>query len=63
MATGAQRSNVQRPYPGQLWKSDGVQVVIIAVSQSSVTYDNLTRGGQVTESLSSFLDGFRRMKG
>ncbi len=53
---------VERPYPGQLWRRDHLQVLIVAISQSTVTYDNLTRGGRVTESLDAFLAAFRRMR-
>ena len=65
MALAAQRhrlSGTERPYPGQLWRRDSLQVIIIAVGQSTVTYDNLTRGGRSTESLDAFLASFRRMK-
>jgi hypothetical protein len=62
MAIATHIPKLKRPYPGQLWKRDGVQALIVAVTQATVTYDNLTRGGQITESLDSFLAGFRRMK-
>ena len=55
-------SGNERPYPGQLWRRDSFQVIIVAVSPSTVTYDNLTRGGRGTESLDAFLATFRRTK-
>ena len=55
-------TGLERPYPGQLWRRDHLQVLIVAISQSTVTYDNLTRGGRVTESLDAFLAAFRRMR-
>ena len=60
MALAAHRQ--ERPYPGQLWRRDSLQVIIIAVSPSTITYDNLTRGGRATESLDAFLATFCRMK-
>jgi hypothetical protein len=65
MALTAQRhrlSGTERSYPGQLWRRDSLQVIIIAVSPSTVTYDNLTRCGRGTESLDAFLATFRRNK-
>lgn len=65
MALSAQTPKLtgsERPYPGQLWKRDSLQVIIVAVSPSTVTYDNLTRGGRASESLRAFLSAFRRMK-
>jgi len=65
MALAANRSALTgsvRPYPGQLWRRDDIQVIVVAASQNTVTYDNLTRGGRVTESLDAFMTVFRRMK-
>ena len=52
----------ERPYPGQLWKRGSRQVIIVAVSPTTVTYDDLDRDGRATESLDAFLGAFRRMK-
>ena len=52
----------ERPYPGQPWRRDSLQVMIVAVGPSTVTYDSLTRGGRVTESLDAFVAAFRRVK-
>jgi len=62
MAFAGHKHGSERPYPGQLWKSDSLQAIIVAVSQGTVTYDDLTRGGRATESLDAFLATFRRMK-
>jgi hypothetical protein len=65
MALAANRSDFTgsvRPYPGQLWRRDDTQVIVIAASQNTVTYDNLSKGGRVTESLDAFMTVFRRMK-
>ena len=65
MALAANRSALTgsvRPYLGQLWRRDDIQVIVVAASQNTVTYDNLTRGGRVTESLDAFMTVFRRMK-
>src|SRR5215213_2143661 len=51
-----------RPYPGQLWKRDSRQVLAVAVSPTTVTYDDLDRNGRPTESLDAFVSAFRRMK-
>lgn len=52
----------ERPYPGQLWRRDDVQVMVVAVGPNTVTYDNLSRGGRATESLDVFTAAFRRMR-
>ena len=52
----------ERPYPGQLWKRGSRQVIIVAVSPTTVTYDDLDRDGRATESLDASLGAFRRMK-
>src|SRR4051812_29112251 len=51
-----------RPYPGQLWKRDSRQVMVVAVSPTTVTYDDLDRKGRATESLDMFVSAFRRMR-
>ena len=63
MAFEPLRWSSHRPYPGQLWKRDGVQVVIVAVSRRSITYDNLTTGERAIQGLEAFLHGSRRMRG
>ena len=69
MAFVGPKHGSERPYPGQLWRSDSLQAIIVAVSPGAVTYDDLTRGGRTTarggrttESLDAFLVTFRRMK-
>ena len=51
-----------RPYPGQLWKRGSRQVIIVAVSPTTVTYDDLDSDGRATESLDAFVGVFRRMR-
>ena len=62
MAFVGYKRGSERPYPGQLWRSDSLQAIIVAVSPGAVTYDDLTRGGRTTESMDAFLATFRRMK-
>jgi hypothetical protein len=45
----------ERPYPGQFWKRDGVHMIVVAVHPTIVTYEPVSRGPSVTESLGSFL--------
>ena len=52
----------ERPYPGQLWKRDGIRVIVVAVHSTTVTYEPLSGGPSVTESLGSFLATSRRHK-
>ena len=52
----------ERPYPGQLWKADSRPVMVVAVSPTTVTYDDLDRNGRATESLDMFMSVFRRMR-
>ena len=51
-----------RPYPGQLWKRDSRPVMVVAVSPTTVTYDDLDRNGRATESVDAFVSAFRRMR-
>jgi len=53
---------LERPYPGQLWKRDGIRVIVVAVHPTTVTYELLSGGPSVTESLGSFLALSRRHK-
>ena len=52
----------ERPYPGQLWKHEDIRAIIVAVSPTTVSYEDLSRGRAVTKDLGDFLDTFRRMK-
>ena len=52
----------ERPYPGQLWKHEDIRAIIVAVSPTTVSYEDLSRGRAVTKNLGDFLDTFRRMK-
>jgi hypothetical protein len=65
MAFAAQRQELlgtERPYPGQLWRRGSLQVIIVAVSPTTVTYDPLDSDGRATQSLDAFVNAFRRMK-
>ena len=65
MAQTAQRQKLagsERPYPGQLWRRDALQVLVVAVGPSTVTYDILTRGGRQTDRLDAFVATSRRVK-
>jgi hypothetical protein len=65
MAFAAQRQELlgtERPYPGQLWRQGSLQVIIVAVSPTTVTYDPLDSDGRATESLDAFVSAFRRLK-
>ena len=54
---------IERPYPGQLWKCDATQVIIVAVSPTTVTYEDLSGAkGATRESLKDFLAQFRRLR-
>ena len=53
----------ERPYPGQLWKHDSIRVIVVAVSPTTVTYEDLSGPAGVTrDTLSNFLDGFTKLK-
>jgi hypothetical protein len=52
----------ERPYPGQLWKHEDIRAIIVAVSPTTVSYEDLSRSRAVTKNLGDFLDTFRRMK-
>jgi hypothetical protein len=52
----------ERPYPGQLWKHEHIRAIIVAVSPTTVSYEDLSRGRAVTKDLEDFLHTFRRMK-
>ena len=52
----------QRPYPGQLWTRGSRRAIIVAVSPTTVTYDDLDSNERATESLDAFVSAFRRMR-
>ena len=53
----------ERPYPGQLWKHDAARVIIVAVSPTTVTYEDLSGAKGVTrDSLNDFLSVFKRLR-
>jgi len=52
----------ERPYPGQLWKHDSTRVIVVAVHLNTVTYELLSGGQSITESLGSFVAGFKRLR-
>jgi len=39
----------ERPYPGQLWKHEEIRALIVAVSPTTVSYEDLSRGRAVTK--------------
>jgi hypothetical protein len=45
---------------GQLWKRDSTQVIIVAVHPNTITYEFLSGGQSVTQSLDVFLAIFTR---
>jgi hypothetical protein len=51
----------ERPYPGQLWNHDGTQVIVVAVYPNTVTYEFLSGGQSVNQSLDVFLAVFKRL--
>jgi len=53
---------LERPYPGQLWKRDSTDVLVVAAYLNTVTYELLPGGQSVTESLDSFLAVFKRLR-
>jgi hypothetical protein len=53
---------VERPYPGQVWKRDGIHVIVVVVHPTNVIYEPVPGGPNVTESLGSFLALWRRHK-
>jgi hypothetical protein len=52
----------ERPYPGQLWKHDSAHVIVVAVHPNSITYEFLSGGQSVTQSLDVFLAVFTRLR-
>jgi hypothetical protein len=52
----------ERPYPGQLWKHESTHVIVVAVHPNTVTYEFLSGGQSVTQSLDVFLAVFRRLR-
>ena len=52
----------ERPYPGQLWKHDSTRVIVVAVHLNTVTYELLSGGQSITESLGSFIAAFKRLR-
>ena len=52
----------ERPYPGQLWKHDSTRVIVVAVHLNTVTYELLSGGQSITESLGSFVAVFKRLR-
>ena len=59
---GETRMPSERPYPGQLWKHDSAHVIVVAVHPNTVTYEFLSGGQSVTQSLDVFLAVFRRLR-
>ena len=63
MAFVGHRHGSERPYPGQLWRHEHLQVIVVAVSPNMVSYEDLSSGSRATESLGDFLATFRRIRG
>ena len=60
---GQGRMPFERPYPGQLWKHhEEIRAIIVAVSPTTVSYEDLSKVRAVTKDLDDFLSAFRRMK-
>jgi len=60
LTSGETQMPSERPYPGQLWKRDSTQVIIVAVHPNAITYEFLSGGQSVTQSLDAFLAIFTR---
>jgi len=52
----------ERPYPGQLWKHEQIRAIIVAVSPTTVSYEDLSKVRAATKDLDDFLSTFRQMK-
>ena len=52
----------ERPYPGQLWKHEDIRAIIVAVSPTTVSYEDLSRSRAVILKKKHNLNTFRRMK-
>src|SRR3954452_24019113 len=59
---GQGRMPFERPYPGQLWKHEEIRAIIVAVSPTTVSYEDLSKARAVTKELDGFLSAFQRMK-
>ena len=53
---------LERPYPGQLWKQESTQVIVVAVHPNLVTYEFLSGGQRVTQRMDVFLAAFTRLR-
>jgi len=54
----------ERPYPGQLWKHDGVKIIVVAVSPGTVTFqDTSERRGTIRVSRRDFHAFYKRVTG
>ena len=62
LTSGETRMPSERPYPGQLWKHDSAHVIVVAVHPNTVTYEFLSGGQSVTQSLGVFLAVFTRLR-
>src|SRR3954447_19157077 len=52
--SGERQMPSERPYPGQLWKRDSTQVIIVAVHPNTITYEFLSGGQSVTRAWTPF---------
>jgi hypothetical protein len=50
------------PTPVNCGNVTAAKVMIVAVSPTTVTYDDLDRNGRATESVDTFVSAFRRMR-
>ena len=62
MAFVGHKHGSARPYPGQLWRHERIQVIVVAVSPNTISYEDLSRGTRATESVGDFLATFRRFR-
>ena len=53
---------LKRPYPGQLWKQESTQIIVVAVHPDLVTYEFLSGGQRVTQRMDVFLAVFTRLR-
>ena len=60
----ARLMQTERPYPGQLWKHDGVKIIVVAVSPGTVTFqDTSERRGTIRVSRRDFHAFYKRVTG
>jgi hypothetical protein len=59
----AQSISIERPYAGQLWTHDGIRVMIVAVTATTVTFEELSGAkGTTRVSHADFLACYKRLR-